>query len=171
MKARDLEALTSVSRPSIAPDGSRVVVSVTHPSIEADATVGQLWTVPLDGSTPRRLTRGRLDGSPEFSPDGRTIAFTRAENGAPPQLFVMEASGGEPVGLTDAKLGVESFAWSPDSARVTYTARVPEQGRYGTVEGIAPGAEPARHITELVYKDNGTGYLGDQRSQIGRAHV
>lgn len=166
MKARDIEALTSVSRPTIAPDGSRVVVSVTHPSLDADATVGQLWTIPLDGSSPRRLTRGRADGAPEFSPDGSAIAFTRGDKGEAPQLFVIDAAGGEPVKLTDQKLGVESFSWSPDSSRITYTASVPEQGRYGTVEGIAPGSEPGRHITNLVYKFNGTGYIGDQRPQV-----
>jgi dipeptidyl aminopeptidase/acylaminoacyl peptidase len=141
-------------------------VSVTHPSIDADATVGQLWTVPLDGSPARRLTRGRVDGAPRFSPDGSALAFTRGEKGAAPQLFVLDASGGEPVRLTDQKLGVESFSWSPDSSRITYAASVPEQGRYGTVDGIAPGSEPARHITNLVYKFNGAGYVGDQRSQV-----
>lgn len=166
MKAPDIEALESVSRPTIAPDASRVVVSVTHPSIDTDATVGQLWTIPLDGAPARRLTRGRLDTAPAFSPDGRAIAFTRSGKGVPAQLYVVDATGGEPVQLTDQKLGVESFSWSPDSARITYAASVPEQGRYGTVEGIAPGAEPARHITNLVYKFNGTGYIVDQRLQV-----
>ena len=166
MKSRDIEALQSVSRPSIAPDASRVVVSVAHPSLDADASVGQLWTIPLDGSPALRLTRGRNDSSPKFSPDGTAIAFVRGEKGEAPQLFVVDSFGGEPVKLTDQKLGVESFAWSPDSSRITYAASVPEQGRYGTVEGIAPGSEPARHITNLVYKFNGTGYIGDQRPQV-----
>lgn len=166
MQSRDIEALCSVSRPTVAPDGTRAVVSVTHPSLAADATVGQLWTVPLDGKPARRLTRGILDRQPRFSPDGSTIAFTRGGGGEPPQLFVVDAAGGEPVRLTDAKLGVESFSWSPDSERIVYTASVPEQGRYGTVEGLGAGAEPARHITDLTYKYNGTGYIGDQRSQV-----
>jgi len=164
--ARDIEALTSVSRPSVAPDGSRAVVSVMHPSLHADATVGQLWIVPLDGSPAHRLTRGRTDRAPRFSPDGRMIAFTRSDPGSPSQLHVVDAGGGEPMQLTDTKLGVESFGWSPDSARITYAAAVPEQGRYGSVEGIAPGAEPGRRITTLNYKYNGTGYTGDQRPQV-----
>ncbi len=166
MRASDIEALHSVSRPSVAPDGSRAVVSVTHPSLDADATVGQLWTVPLDGSPARRLTRGRLDTAPRFSPDGSTIAFMRSEKGAPPQLHAVDALGGEPVRLTDTALGVDSFSWSPDSTRIVYTAAVPEQGRYGTVDGIGSGAEPARHITDLTYKLNGTGYTADQRPQV-----
>lgn len=166
MKAHDIEALHSVSRPTIAPDGSRAVVSVTHPSLDADATVGQLWSVPLDGSAPHRLTRGRHDSAPQFSPDGSSIAFMRSDRGADPQVYIVDARGGEPAQLTDAKLGVESFSWSPDSRRITFAASVPEQGRYGTVEGIAAGAEPARRITTLAYKYNGAGYIGDQRPQV-----
>ena len=45
----------------MAPDGSRVVVSVSRPDLDADSTVGQLWSVPLDGSGPRRISRGVND--------------------------------------------------------------------------------------------------------------
>ena len=52
MKATDLEALTSLSRPTLDPHGSRLVVSAGHPSLTADANVAQLFSVPLDGSGP-----------------------------------------------------------------------------------------------------------------------
>ena len=45
MKIADLELLQSVGRPTVAPDGSRAVVEVSHPSFEADSNVGQLWEV------------------------------------------------------------------------------------------------------------------------------
>lgn len=166
MKATDLPLLTTVGRPTADPSGLRVVVSVTHPDLDADATVGQLWSVPLDGADARRLTRGFRDTSPQFSPDGRLIAFIRAGRGEPGQVFVVEASGGEPVQVTDRKLGVEEFAWSPDSRRIGFTASVPEQGRYGTVEGIPASAEPPRRITSVRYKQNGKGYVGDQRTHV-----
>lgn len=174
MKIADLELLQSVGRPTVAPDGSRAVVEVSHPSFEADQNVGQLWEVPLDGadaptdaaaSRARRLTRGASDSSPQFSPDGRLIAFLRAAGG-PPQLVVVDSRGGEPVAVTDQKLGVGEFAWAPDSARIVYAARVAEPGRYGSVEGLAATAEPARRITTLKYKANGLGYRNDRRSQL-----
>ena len=174
MKIADLELLQSVGRPTVAPDGSRAVVEVSHPSFEADQNVGQLWEVPLDGadatrdaavSRPRRLTRGSGDSSPQFSPDGALIAFLRAAGG-PPQLVVVDARGGEPVTLTDQKLGVGEFVWTPDSATIVYTARVAEPGRYGSVDGLAATAEPARRITTLKYKANGLGYRNDRRAQL-----
>jgi dipeptidyl aminopeptidase/acylaminoacyl peptidase len=167
MRAADLGLLTGVSAPTVHPGGQRAVVSVTHPSLEADATVGQLWTVPLTGhAAPRRLTRGFRDTAPQFSPDGRLLAFLRAAPSAPPQLVVMDAAGGEPVAVTDRKLGVTEFAWAPDGRSLAFVSRVPEQGRYGTVEGIDANSEPARRIRTLKYQANGTGYTNDRRAHV-----
>ena len=166
MKPVEIELLHSVSRPTVHPDGSRAVVAVSHPHLDSDSNVGQLWMVPIDGSGARRFTRGVNDFSPRFSPDGRVIAFLRATPGNPPQLHLLDSGGGEPMRITDQKLGVSEFSWSEDSTRIAFVARVPEPGRYGTVDDIGGGAEPGRHITGLRYKSNGLGYTNDRRSQL-----
>ena len=84
MKPSDLDLLNSVSEPALSPDGTRAVVSVQRPDFAADAYVGQLWNVGLDGSAPRRLTRGFSDTSPQFSPDGNVLAFLRSAPGGRP---------------------------------------------------------------------------------------
>ena len=165
MKIADLELLQSVGAPTVSPDGSRAVAAVGHPSFDADANVGQLWEVPLSEGEPRRLTRGVADADPQFSPDGALIAFLRAEGG-PAQLNIVDSRGGEPLPVTDQKLGVGDFAWAPDSASIVYAARVAEDGRYGTVEGLTSAAEPARRITTLNFRANGLGYTNDRRSQL-----
>lgn len=167
MKPADLGLLTGVSTPTVHPGGAKAVVSVTRPSLEADATVGQLWSIPLTGhAAPRLLTRGFRDTAPRFSPDGRLLAFLRAEPKKPPQLFVVDAAGGEPVAVTDRTLGVSEFAWSPDARTLAFVSRVPEQGRYGTVEGIDPNGEPPRRIDTLNYQANGVGYITDRRAHV-----
>lgn len=166
MKAADLGALRSVSRPAMHPDGTRVVVSVTRPDVDSDSTVGQLFTVPLDGSGSRRITRGFRDTSPAFSPDGLALAFLRAAHGGVAQLHVVPADGGEPIVLTDRLLGVSEFRWSPDSRTIAFVSRDPESGRYGSVEGITPSGEPARRITGVRYKSNGLGYTNDRRAHV-----
>ncbi len=148
------------------PGAARAVVSVSHPSLAADATVGQLWNVPLDGGEPKRITRGVRDSAPQFSPDGTALAFIRSAPKQPGQLFAMPSDGGEPTQLTDVKLGVDEFTWSHDGASIAFAASVPEQGRYGTVEDIGTSAEPARRVTVMPYKHNGRGYTHDQRSHI-----
>src|SRR5690554_4230946 len=141
MKPSDICLLKSVSKPTLAPDGSRAVVAVTRPDLAADSYVGQLWSVDLNGGSPRRITRGFRDSAPAFSPDGSLIAFLRAGQKDAPQLHVMSSTGGEPLKVTDQKLGVSAFEWSPDGSRIAFLSRVPEEGRYGTVDELGSGAE------------------------------
>lgn len=162
MKPSDLDLLNSVSEPALSPDGTRAVVSVQRPDFAADAYVGQLWSVALDGSAPRRLTRGFSDSSPQFSPDGSTLAFLRSAPGGRPQLYAVSADGGEPVQLTDRHLGVSWFRFSPDSSRIVFSSREPEKGRYGTLDGVSGGAEDPRLVTTLNYRMNGAGYTRDK---------
>ena len=167
MKPEHLPLLKSVSAPAVHPDGSRAVVSVVRPDFDADAYVGQLWNVPVDPSQrPRRLTRGFRDTAPQFSPDGQALGFIRAAAGGKPQLYVVEARGGEPMPLTDAPLGVSAFRWSPDSRSIVFSARTPEEGRYDTVDGVSAGAEDARLITDYQYRMNGVGYTADKPLQL-----
>ena len=58
------------------------------------------------------------------------MAFLRGGVGAKPQLAIVAAEGGEPRIITDAPLGVEEFAWSGDSGKLAFVARMPEEGRY-----------------------------------------
>lgn len=188
MKPSDLSALRVPGTPTLSPDGRHAVVSLRYPDLEADEYAAHLWLVPTDGSAPaRRLTHGWRDTEPRWSPDGRWLAFVRAErepakeaaNGAAsgkqpgrrgkvgkPQLWVLPADGGEGWRLTDHPLGVAEPVWSPDSTRIAYTARVPEPGRYGTDEQVGPEAEPPRRITTLAYRIDNLGFFIDRRSHV-----
>ena len=168
MRSEDIALFNSLSGPTLHPDGSRAAVSVTHPDFASDSYVGQLWEVPLDdGGASRRLTRGFRDSAPAYSPDGGALAFLRAAApGERPQLMVVDSRGGEPVAVTEQKLGVSAFVWAPDSRRLVFAARVPAEGRYGTVDGVGPGAEDARLVTGYKYRMNGAGYTGDKRTHL-----
>ncbi|GAA2727764.1 S9 family peptidase [Cellulomonas aerilata] len=161
----DLALLRTPGTPALSPDGTTVVVSVTSPDPGTDEYVGRLWTVPVHGgASPSPLTRGHRDTAPAWSPDGRWIAFLRAEPKGKPQLHVVEAGGGEPVRLTDAPLGVAEPRFSPDGTRIAYLARVPDEGRY--VEGEDAGAEPPRHITTYQYRGDGVGFFRDRPQHL-----
>lgn len=166
MRAADIDKLVSVGRPTIAPDGAFAVFAASRPDLTANRAVGQLWRVDLPDGTPRRLTRGVSDTAPRLAPDGAAVAFLRADAKGKAQVFVVAAGGGEPVQATDARAGVGSFAWSPDGARLAYTARTPEEGRYGTVEGLEPIAEAPRRITGIRWHANGLGYLADRPAHV-----
>ncbi len=161
MLPADLDLLRVPGAPAVLPDGSRAVVSVLRPDLSADEYTGHLWSVDLAGhDAPRPLTRGHRDTSPDVSPDGRWIAFLRAEPAGKPQVHVVESTGGEPIRLTEAPLGASEPRFSPDGTRISYLARVPEAGRYDP-DG-SPGSEAPRHITELKYRADGLGFFRDR---------
>src|SRR5215813_9872198 len=74
LTALDLMKVANVGAPRIAPDGKRVVYTVSETRIDKDKewkVVTQIWVVPIAGSTARQYTRGDKSATaPEWSPDG-----------------------------------------------------------------------------------------------------
>ncbi|WGW13837.1 S9 family peptidase [Saxibacter everestensis] len=167
MRPNDIDQLVTVSAPAVLPGGKTAVYAASRAHSPDNAYVGQLFSLDLDGAgTVRQLTRGYRDANPVVSPDGSTLAFLRADKGGKPQLYAMPVHGGEPLRLTDAPLGAGEPTFAPDSGSIAYTARVPEEGRYGTDPDVSPGAEPPRHVTTRSYLSNDAGYVIDQRQQV-----
>src|SRR4051794_27646139 len=72
----DLWRVARVGPPSIAPDGTRCVVEVTHYEAEKDESKSELWLLSTDGKTQKQLTStGGKSSAPKWSPDGQSIAF------------------------------------------------------------------------------------------------
>jgi dipeptidyl aminopeptidase/acylaminoacyl peptidase len=159
-----LDRLYQLSAPSVHAEGW-AVVSATRPDFDADGYVGQLWRVPLNGGFAKRITRGFCDTAPRVSPDGQVVAFLRAQPDSPAQLAIMPAGGGEPMVITDQPCSVRDFCFTGDSTRLVFTAAVPDDDRYGTLEGVDASAEDPRRITTLTFQENERGYVPDQRIQ------
>ena len=72
---------------------------------------GELYTVPKDGGTARRLTSGPGYSSfPRFSSDGTQLAFTSQYDGNT-EVYVMPGDGGVPKRLTTtATLGRDDIS-------------------------------------------------------------
>ena len=166
MRAADIESLIAVGRPDISRDGSFAVYATSRPDIRANRYVGQVWRADLPHGRPRRLTRGVADAAPLISPDGSRVLFRRPDAGGRAQLFVVRATGGEAVQITDEPLGIAEHAWTPDGDRAVFLARVPEPGRYGTVAGLEPAAEAPRRVTGIRWHANGVGYIADRPSHV-----
>ncbi len=87
------------------------------------ASEGDLWHVPMEGGQAVRLTTH--DGAewfPEFSPDGRRLAFTADFEGNT-DVYVMPAGGGEMRRLTYHPEDDLCVGWSPDGASVLFRSR------------------------------------------------
>jgi dipeptidyl aminopeptidase/acylaminoacyl peptidase len=124
----DLMRLRSISDVRISPDGSQVAYVVSQPSLEKDEHEAVLYLVSASGGAPARLTYGtRLFNKPRpaphlrWSPDGTRLSFL-AFAGDLPQVFALDARGGEARALTASPQGVSDYAWSPDGGRLAYLA-------------------------------------------------
>ncbi|MFC7616056.1 S9 family peptidase [Actinokineospora soli] len=165
MRPEDIELLTAPGAPALR--GDLLLVGVSTPDLGVDAYRGGVHRVPLDGGPAVEFTRGFRDFAPAVSPDGARVAFLRvAEKGASPQLWVIPADGGEAKRLTDLPLGAGAPVWSPDSALIAFTARVPESGRYGQDGAPDAGAEAPRRITTLDFRFDDIGFFVDRPTQL-----
>ena len=98
-----------------------------------------------------RLTEGKYDISPQWSPDGRRVAFASVLNKAEFDKLAKEgglltqwhyyaipASGGEPKRLTPA--GGFGLSWSPDGQRITYSSGLEDPANMSAEVGLNSSA-------------------------------
>ncbi len=128
----DVMALKTVAATTISPDGKFVAYTLSYADMKDNERRTEIWMVAPDGGKPRRFTNGKNDSAPTWSPDGQTLAFLSARSAGGtssepprPQIYLISPFGGEAEKLTDAKAGVSSFTWSPDSKHIAYVAQVP----------------------------------------------
>lgn len=111
----------SLRRPTLSPDGGRVVFSL--PADNGQAIV----SVNMEGKDRRTLTQGGLNTGPAFSPDGKQIVFASSRDGDY-EIYTMSMEGGAPRRLTRSP-GIDFRpAWSPDGKRIAFTSN--RTGRY-----------------------------------------
>jgi dipeptidyl aminopeptidase/acylaminoacyl peptidase len=103
---------------------------------------GDIYVVALDGSAPQRLTAtGVRENGPAFSPDGRTIAYTREG-----ELWLMDANGANQRPLTGQYSARPT--WSPDGGTIVFSGS--RAGGAGTgLYAIAVDGTGLRRLTSV----------------------
>lgn len=137
----------------LSPDGKSAAYVIAHVDPKDEKQYSAIWLLSLDSGESRQLTGGTaVDANPQWSPDGKHIAFmsTRKEK---PQLYIIPVDGGEARPLTDLKQGVGGGpAWSPDGKHIAFTAVTRTEPR--------DPKKPYR-LDRHVYRFNEMEYLDD----------
>ncbi|OLC01610.1 MAG: hypothetical protein AUI15_05010 [Actinobacteria bacterium 13_2_20CM_2_66_6] len=163
----DLYRFRWIDHVRLSPDGERVAYQVAWADSNSRQNRSRIVVRRLLDPEPIEPTAGVLrDHSPEWSPDGRKLAFV-SKVGAADQLFVIDlAVGGPAQQLTSVPEGVSRPQWSPDGTRLAFVGVVvsdpdavvddprPPEGR----EQLRR-APVARVVRRLDYKHDGYGYV------------
>jgi dipeptidyl aminopeptidase/acylaminoacyl peptidase len=116
----------SVDIPNVrmAPDGRAVAIETTRADWDGNRFRSDLWLYREESLI--QLTQSGHDRSPEFSPDGRWVAFLSDRNEADEksaQVYVISVNGGEPFPVTQGEEEVHAFAWAADSKQIYFATR------------------------------------------------
>ena len=115
----------------ISPDGTEACFSSNRSggSRVAWSTNNDLFLVSTQGGEARNITKDNpgSDASPQYSPDGRYIAYTsQARDGYESDLFRLRFYDRQTETIKDLTTGfdqwVTGFAWGPDSDTIYFTA-------------------------------------------------
>jgi serine/threonine protein kinase len=169
---------------AFSPDGNYVYFR------KAASNIGSEWNLyrtPVLGGAPQNIVRD-VDAGITFSPDGRRISYSRANDPdlGKYRLLTANAEGSEETILRIAPATAEDFpwfvTWSPDGKRIAYSTYTPGDDAMGAIKMFDVARQQVQPVAsfkdelvhEVVWLPSGQWLLGvyeEKGPSYGRAQI
>jgi dipeptidyl aminopeptidase/acylaminoacyl peptidase len=126
---------TYVKEAKLSPDGSAAVIATESPDWQHNRFRSDLWIWKQKTGETVPLTRSGHAHAPQWSPDGRYIAFLsdlplpdgteKDSDDVPERLWLISADSGESFALYKEKLDAHALAWSADGSQIFFSCASP----------------------------------------------
>ena len=125
---------------------------LSSPIVDRSPSARHSKTPQLPGSTTSLISSTRNDSGPQFSPDGKRIAFMSERSGHL-EIWVCDGDGSNAVQLTSfGGPEVSTLRWSPDGARIAFDSDA--EGEYDIWVIGVNGGKPQRMTTDPANDGN-----------------
>src|SRR5687768_3714521 len=121
----DLAAVRRIGAPKLSPDGKWIAYDVSTIDLPGNIRKSAIHLMRADGSMTKKLTEGaKQDEGPEWSPDGKTIAYVSNRDGKGKQIWLYDVTSGKSTKLTSLAGGAGSLKWIPDGSGLVFVSDI-----------------------------------------------
>lgn len=116
--------IQSITNPILAPNEKEALFIRTQLNEKENNYNAHLFHIDLETGESAQWTYGNERvSSPQWSPDGKQVAFLVKRN-EKQQLYILNSRGGEAQEVTTLPNGVNSYLWSPCGEKLWITSTV-----------------------------------------------
>lgn len=155
----EVRSLNRLDDYDLAPSGARIVFS-TH---------GEIFSAPVEDGDLLQITDSPArDKDPDYSPDGKWIAFVSDRSGRE-EMYLIPAGGGAPEKITDQDNLKSGFEWSPDSKEIAFLTSDAKLLKYtiATKQTVELASSKYGNINGLEWSPDGK-WLAFSKADVAR---
>jgi len=166
MTVEDMWNMKRIGGYDISPDGKTIAFAVTTFNMDKNKGNSDIYLIDSDGNNLRPLKNsGDNETSPQFSPDGKKVAYEYKGN-----IWLCDLDGKNETQLTNLYTGASGLVWSKDGKNILFVSSVyPDCPTQDCNEQRDKAEEQskvkAKIFTELMYR-HWNEWRSDKRSHL-----